>query len=50
MNLVVKSAETASRGLVMMSGVKQPPTRAFMDDMTVTARSVIEGRWMLEDL
>ena len=50
MNHVVKSAETASRGPVMMSGVKQPPTRAFMDDMTVTARSVIEGRWMLEDL
>merc|ERR1711894_263325 len=34
----------------MKSGVRQPPTRAFMDDMTVTAKSVVEGRWMLEDL
>lgn len=50
MNLVVKSAEKASRGPKMKSGVRQPPTRAFMDDMTVTAKSVVEGRWMLEDL
>lgn len=50
MNLLVKSAETKSRGPVLSSGVKQPPTRAFMDDMTVTAKSVPEGRWMLEDL
>jgi hypothetical protein len=50
MNLLVKSAEKTSRGPVTVSGVKQPPTRAFMDDMTITAKSVVEGRWMLEDL
>ena len=50
MNLLVKSAEKKSRGPLLSSGVKQPPTRAFMDDMTVTAKSVPEGRWMLEDL
>lgn len=50
MNLLVKSVEKQSRGPTTKSGVKLPPTRAFMDDMTVTARSVIEGRWMLEDL
>lgn len=50
MNLVVKSAERLSRGPVMMSGTQQPPTGAFMDDMTVTAKTPVEGRWMLEDL
>jgi hypothetical protein len=50
MNLLAKSAERVSRGPVMASGRKQPPTRAFMDDMTVTAKTVVEGRWMLEDL
>ena len=50
MNLIVKSVERTSRGPVMESGIRQPPTRAFMDDMTITARSVVEGRWMLEDL
>lgn len=34
----------------MAAGVRQPPTRAFMDDLTITAKTVIEGRWMLEDL
>lgn len=33
-----------------MTGVRQPPTRAFMDDMTITTKSHVEGRWMLEDL
>lgn len=30
--------------------IQQVPIRAFMDDLTVTARSVPEGRWILEDL
>ena len=42
MNLLVKSAEVAR--------VQQPATRAFMDDMTMTARSIVECRWMIEDL
>ena len=50
MNLIVKSAEKMSRGPVLATGVRQPPTRAFMDDMTITAKSVPEGRWMLEDI
>ena len=39
-----------SRGAVIQSGISQPPTRAFMDDMTITAKSVLEGKWMLQDL
>jgi hypothetical protein len=50
MNLLIKSVENMSRGPTMATGVKQPPTRAFMDDMTVTAGSVPQARWMLQDL
>ena len=50
MNLLVKSVEKASRGPLMVTGVQMPPTRAFMDDMTILAKSDTEGRWMLEDL
>jgi hypothetical protein len=50
MNLMVKTAENTSKGPSMATGVKQPPTRVFMNDMTITAKSSIEGRWMLEDL
>ena len=49
-NLLVKAAEKKSRGPVLKSGSKLPPTRVFMDDMTITAKSIVEGRWMLEDL
>ena len=34
----------------MLSGVIQPPTRALMDDMVITAKSVLEGRCMLHGL
>ncbi|XP_052218246.1 uncharacterized protein LOC127835860 [Dreissena polymorpha] len=50
MNLIVKSAEKPSRGPKMTSGCIQPPTRAFMDDMTITAKSYVEERWMLQDI
>ena len=49
-NLLVKAAEKKSRGPVLASGSKQPPTRVFMDNMIITAKNVVEGRWMLEDL
>ena len=49
-NLLVKAAEKKSRGPVLKSGSKHSPTRVFMDDMTITAKSIVEGRWMLEDL
>ncbi len=50
MNLLVKSVEKPRQGAVLSSGVQQVPVRAFMDDLTITARSVPEGRWILEDL
>ncbi|XP_076113544.1 uncharacterized protein LOC143081178 [Mytilus galloprovincialis] len=50
MNLIVKSVEKTRRGPLLSSGVRQPPVRAFMDDMTVTSKTVIEGKWTLEVL
>ena len=48
MNLMVKTADKMSRGPIAISS--QLPTGAFMDDMTITSKSVPEERWMLEDL
>lgn len=50
MNLLFKSVEKPRRGAVLASGVQQAPVKAFMDDLKITARSVPEGRWILEDL
>ena len=50
MNLLVKSVERKTRGPQMESAVKQPLIRAFMDEMTITTKSVTEARWTLEEL
>lgn len=50
MNMLVKSAEPGCRGPKSMSGIRQPPIRAFMDDLTVTTESVPGGRWVLKGL
>ena len=34
----------------MATGMKQPPTRAFMDGLTITAKQIIVDKWMLENL
>ena len=48
-NQLLRSVEIQRSGPTTKSGVRLTPSRVFMDDMTVTARTVIEGRWMLED-
>lgn len=50
MNMIVKSAEVECRGPLSRSGTRQPPIRAFMDDLTVTATSVPGCRWLLQGL
>ncbi|XP_061896860.1 uncharacterized protein LOC133645950 [Entelurus aequoreus] len=50
MNMVVKAAETECRGPLSKSGTRQPPIRAFMDDLTVTTTSVPGARWILQGL
>ena len=41
MNMIIKSAEVECRGPRVKSGIRQPPLRAYMDDITVTTSSVI---------
>ncbi|XP_075313231.1 uncharacterized protein LOC142373743 [Odontesthes bonariensis] len=50
MNMLVKSAEPECRGPITKSGIRQPPIRAFMDDLTVTTTSVPGCRWILQGL
>lgn len=50
MNMVVKAAETECRGPLSKSGIRQPPIRAFMDDLTVTTTSAPGGRWIIQGL
>lgn len=50
MNLLVKTVEKPRRGAVLASGIQQAPVKAFMDDLTIMARSFPEGRRILEDL
>lgn len=50
MNMIVKSAEVECRGPLSKSGTRQPPIRAFMDDLTVTTTSVPGCRWLLQGL
>ncbi|KAK0153078.1 putative ferric-chelate reductase 1 [Merluccius polli] len=45
-----KSAEKLHRCAVPAGGIQQAPIRAFMDDLTITAKSVPQGRWILDDL
>lgn len=40
MNMLIKSAEPECRGPRMRSTQRQPPIRAFMDDLTITIESV----------
>lgn len=50
MNLLVKSTEKMSRGPWMRAGIRQPPVRAFMDDMTISTKTAIEARWTLKEI
>nr|AAN12398.1 polyprotein [Tetraodon nigroviridis] len=50
MNMLAKSAEPECRGPITKSGIRQPPIRAFMDDLTVTTTSVPGCRWILQGL
>nr|XP_034331688.1 uncharacterized protein LOC117690947 [Crassostrea gigas] len=50
MNLLVKSAEKMSRGPWMRAGIRQPPVRAFMDDMTISTKTAVEARWTLKEI
>ncbi|XP_059378226.1 uncharacterized protein LOC132114105 [Carassius carassius] len=42
-----KAAEKEARGPKMESGIRQPPIRGYMDDLTVTTTTHVEARWVL---
>ncbi len=48
--MLVKAAETECRGPLSKSGLRQPPIRAFMDDLTVTTTAIPGARWILQGL
>lgn len=50
MNMVVKAAEVECKGPLTRSGMRLPPIRAYMDDLTVTTASVPDSRWILQGL
>ena len=50
MNLLITAAVKESRGPIMKSGIRQPPLRCFMDDLTITAATHVQTRWILKAL
>ncbi|XP_028310814.1 uncharacterized protein LOC114468234 [Gouania willdenowi] len=50
MNMLIKSVEPECRGPLSKSRQRQPPIRAFMDDLTVMTESVSGCRWILKGL
>lgn len=50
MNMLAKGAQTECRGPLSKSGVRQPPIRAFMDDLMVTTATAPRARWILQGL
>ncbi|RXN24418.1 reverse transcriptase [Labeo rohita] len=47
MNLIIAAAGKEARGPKMQSGIRQPPIRGYMDDLTVTTTTHMEARWVL---
>ncbi|XP_030008310.1 uncharacterized protein LOC115431800 [Sphaeramia orbicularis] len=47
MNLLITAAGKEARGPKMQSGIRQPPIRGYMDDLTVTTTTHVEARWVL---
>lgn len=48
MNLVVESAKVECRGPLSKYSVRQPPIRAYMDDLTIATTLVPGSRWILQ--
>lgn len=46
----MKLAGKMSRGSWMKAGIRQPPVRAFMDDITISTKTAIEAKWILKEI
>ena len=49
-NFIVKSVEKECKGPLMRSGIRQPPVKAFMDDLTLPTLFTVHTRWLLKSL
>ena len=47
MNMLIKAGERETRGPMTATNIRQPPSRGFMDDLTITTQSHIQARWVL---
>ncbi|XP_033747101.1 uncharacterized protein LOC117332324 [Pecten maximus] len=50
MNLIIKAADRETRGPKTSSGVRLPPNRGFMDDLTITTTTHVQARWIISAL
>ncbi|XP_060083178.1 uncharacterized protein LOC132562453 [Ylistrum balloti] len=50
MNLIIKAADRETRGPKTSSGVRVPPNRGFMDDLTITTTTHVQARWIMSAL
>ena len=50
MNLVIRAGLNETRGPITNSGIRLPPVRGYMDDLTITTTSHIQARWILKTL
>lgn len=50
MNMIIKAADRETRGPLTEAGVRLPPNRGFMDDLTITTETHVQARWILTAL
>ena len=50
MNLIIEAGQRETRGPLSNTNIRQPPSRGFMDDLTITTPSIIQARWILTAL
>ena len=50
MNILIKAAEVECRGLTTRSGLRHPTIRVYIDDITITTKSVLGARWLLKGI
>ena len=50
MNMIIKAGERETRGPKTCSNIRQPQSRGFMDDLTLTTDTHIQARWILKAL
>ncbi|XP_069133240.1 uncharacterized protein [Argopecten irradians] len=50
MNIIIEARKRETRGPLSRTNIRQPPSRGFMDDLTITATTHVQARWILTAL